>query len=757
MRSLTRFVATLVSLSLLSPARAGAAASELATPRLRSFATEALASRLLAFRKLRKSPSTQRVRLSWLTLNRRIFIGGIIPFSARLLGAPEGSPSEMDIRRRANPVSEPAMPEAIPYRYTLADLEAALADLERLPEQLEKARKRFWDVVDSDSDGLMRRFNRGYQHPLYGFIRAADDGLFAADPPTTKRMLRLLFVARAITARVGLYDSGLMAALKALETLAQAVDSRSARVQDIRSKLQIDTIAVGARDTLSRREYGALSERLSKAQLAAESARQKVFADIPVLSLGKSRRVAEQESGLSFTTTLTLERDPISRAPMPQGPPAKVTLLRFETRAGLATAVSITSLGVNPLTNHHDFVEEIHRVEPEKTTSNVRWLRRRVTVDLKTGHHLLSRKYHDRRFDMTVRRAIEKSQKEYLWRHQPASGTPRPSLDDATKAIERVRFAQQALENAMETFQAELNRRIQENDRRAKEAGRSAPDSVLTYLPPATLRVTLYAARAKAVGDPAVLALLDMVDKAAQRLGESIKAGENVLSYFNPIPDYQLPLGTWDAFEEKQDDFVGRMEAARRLLAKAKEIQPPLLPLGKPTVVVQPEGVSQVLVVMTYLGEHRKGEKDGQFFQDMWHRTKGRGLVKGEPSVDRASDNVVADARGNHRVVWEVGRQTMRGLGSITSIYTDTVEDEPRGHKIPEHFESTRFQMFRHLFGRWMLLPFGWDFTSNSSGTWQETLLTAASAITLVSWLISMTRRAPHAPSKSTRLLVLSA
>jgi len=523
-----------------------------------------------------------------------------------------------------------------------ADADKAIAKLRVISKELIEAINR----LDKHLDDAAAAYDRGYRTGDGKQVQAADVDFGVIPTAIGMATTRKFVMARMLAAQDPGHKPIPVDDVERIEDLiAQAgeiLDSSDA----ILSRLLV--VSVKDLDSRKQREWEAKHDQLLKDRAATEDTTKKALLALPidlpeVVSakpdkdqawnfgmMGNSfpdwgaeaRHDAPRETPLPSARNLPLRWEPLKR----------ITLIHE-----LDHRMALTDSGAEDRQGRHIFYQE-EWMQRGTLVLRMRW---RVGVDLKTGQHVLIKRYRTRQLRGEMDDLYNASH-DQLWYLEPLEESEEPSRQETESALEHVAHSREQIRDAVSNFKDTIR------------AARIQSESALDVGLPDELRETLFAIRGHMARAAPVLELEERVWDALREGAASIRKLEPLGAWANQATPEQdasaaLSAAEWQRLQERFEDEI---DLTRTVTEEARAALPP----RTPEATANFGALQKDLVVHIYRPLHAKDAIGPiRFLQEIW-RLDTRGLTR---QVRRISALIAIDSK--------TGKQTL--VDSATTIY----------------------------------------------------------------------------------------
>jgi hypothetical protein len=524
-----------------------------------------------------------------------------------------------------------------------ADADKAIGNLRLISKELIEAINRLEKHLDDAAAG----YDRGYRAGDGQQVQGADVDFATTPTGIGAAATRKFVMARMLAAR----DSGRKPipvddAQRIEDLIAQAGE-----VLDSSDALLSRLLVVSVRDLDSRkqREWEAKHDQLLKARAATEDTTKKALLalpiDLPEVMSARPKKDQAWNLGVMGNSMppgwgAEVRHDTSRETPLPS---ARNLPLRWEPFKRITLIhdvdyrMALTDSGTEDRQGRHIFYQE-EWLQRGALVLRMRW---RVGVDLKTGQHVLIKRYRTRQFRGEMDDLYNAS-RDQLWYLEPSGESEEPSRQETESALEQVAHSREQIRAAVSNFKNTI--------RTARIQSENTLDAGL----PDELREILFAIRGHMAGAAAVLEAEERVWDALRECTASIRKLEPLGAWANQAtPDQDafaaLSAAEWQRLQERLEDEID-------LTRTATEAARAALPPRTPEATANFGALQKDLVVHIYRPLHAKDASGPiRFLQEIW-RLDTRGLAR---QVRRTSALIAIDSK--------TGRQTL--VDSATTMY----------------------------------------------------------------------------------------
>jgi hypothetical protein len=535
------------------------------------------------------------------------------------------------------------------------DADKAIANLRLISKALTEAINR----LENHLDVAAAACDRGYRTGDGKQVQAADVDFTAVPSAMGVAATRKFIVARMLAAHDPSHKPIPVDDVERIEDLiAQAgevLDSSDALL----SRLLV--VSVKDLDSHKKREWQAKHDQLLQVRAATEDTTKKALLalpiDLPEVTSSKPKKDQIWNIGMMGNSRppdwgAEVRHDTPRETPLPSArnlplrwePLKRITLIHE-----LDYRMALTDSGSRDRQGRHIFYQE-EWMQRGALVLRMRW---RVGVDLKTGQHVLIKRYRTRQLRGEMDDLYNAS-RDQLWYLEPIEESEEPSRQERESALEQVANSREQIRAAVSNFKDTIR------------AVRIQSESALDVGLPDELRETLFAIRGHMAGAAPVLEPEERVWDALREGAASIRKLEPLGAWANQAtPDQDasaaLPSAEWQRLQERFEDEI---DLTRTATEEARAALPPRTPDATANFGALQKG----LVVHIYRPLHPKDASGSvQFLQEIW-RLDTRGLSR---QVRRTSALISIDSKTGRQALVDSGTTIYKANPgeSVESIY----------------------------------------------------------------------------------------
>lgn len=544
------------------------------------------------------------------------------------------------------------------------DAQSAIGSLHEIARELADTVR----VYYADLSDTIGKYDRGYQPANAPPMQGADNDFVGGPADVMWTAVRKLVAFRLLAVR-GWQPGNAPAALRDMDRIQDLILEARRRV-DASTVVLRRLLVVPAAQLDRSKEAVARAKRehtaFLKARAAAANAAMQALTALPVdQSESGSKMDRLQKTWDWLGREFPRSNDAADAAsgasgPAPEPPPTIPIRLERHTRVTLVREpsfrIAITDSGTGDGHQRHIFYEE-EWVQRSNAIVRYRW---RVAVDMKTGQHVLLKRYPPVEMDDLLRDVYGDRDRNSLWTIEPPKGSVEPAPAEVETALAKLEDARQAIEDAAQDFRAGIREALARQDQYATDRDQPVVDSDL----PEHLRQTLFAIRAHNAKVNSVMSGEKHVHDAIGGAEESIWKLEPLIAWANTQDASGEPaVPEWDRLLERAEREVDLVRDAE---ANARAALPPASPKSEDHFPALAKNT-----IVRIRGENSKAQ-DGavRCLEEVWRLQYG---LPGIREVRRVVSLIRIDPK--------TGRQTRERSNAVTyrmdsDEYLESVYDE---------------------------------------------------------------------------------